>query len=339
MTGSRKAAQHHAPRIAALLARIAMACLVLSGVALASVPALGQGFPARPVRFVIAFAPGGSTDVVARLAGAKLGERWPQPVIVENRGGGGTVIATDLVAKSDPDGHTVLFTSAAFAINPSLRRSLPYDSRRDLAPVTMAVTAANLLVVHPAVPATTVAELIAHARARPGQVSYGSSGVGAGNHLSGELLALRAGIELLHVPFRGTGEAVNSLLSGQISMMFDSMISGLTQAREGRVRAIAVTTAARSPAAPDVPAIGESLPGYEVNSWLGTFVAGRTPPAIVQQLNRDLVWALNQPDVTSRLAELGTTVVADAPEAFRLRLEAEMATWAEVIRAARITPE
>jgi tripartite-type tricarboxylate transporter receptor subunit TctC len=318
---------------------MAAACCVLAGVELAAMPAMAQSYPSRPVRFVIAFAPGGSTDVVARLVAAKLGERWPQPVIVENRGGGGTVIATDLVAKSDPDGHVVLFTSAAYAINPALRRSLPYDPRRDLAPVTMAVTAANLLVVHPSVPATSVAELLAHARARPGQVSYGSSGVGAGNHLSGELLALRAGVELLHVPFRGTGEAVNSLLAGQISMMFDSMISGLSQVREGRVRPIGVTTAARSPAAPDIPAIGETLPGYEVNSWLGTFVAGRTPQPIVNQLNRDLVWALTQPDVTSRLAELGTTVVADAPEAFRARLEAEMATWAEVIRAARINPE
>lgn len=303
------------------------------------VPARPQPYPSRPVRFVIAFAPGGSTDVVARLVSSKLGERWTHPVIVENRGGGGTVIATDLVAKAEPDGHVVLFTSAAFAINPSLRRALPYDSRRDLAPVTMAVTAPNLLVVHPSVPAATLAELIDLARANPGRMSYGSSGVGAGNHLSGELLALRAGIELLHVPFRGTGEALNSLLSGQITMMFDSMVSGLSQVREGRVRPIGVTTATRAPAAPDIPTISESLPGFEVNSWLGVFVAGRTPAAVVRQLNADIVWALRRPDVVARLGELGTTVVADTAESFAARLDTEMATWAEVIRAARIAPD
>ena len=288
---------------------------------------------------IVAFAPGGATDVLARLLAQKLGERWAHPMVVENRGGGGTVIATELVVKADPDGHTLLFTSAALVINPSLRKSLPYDTVNDLTPVTLATASPSLLVVNPSVPAKDMKELLALAKAKPGTLSFGSSGIGASNHLAGELVKIKAGVDMIHVPFKGTGDAMAALLGGQITMMFDSMVSGLTQVRAGSLRPIGVTSARRVPSVSEIPAIAETIPGFEVDSWLGILGPARMSNDTLAKVNAELTWALNHPDVKGKLAELGTAVVASTPDQFRAAIKTEIETWRQTITAANIPQE
>jgi tripartite-type tricarboxylate transporter receptor subunit TctC len=302
-------------------------------------PAHAQDFPQKPVRLIVAFPPGGGTDAVARAIAAPLSQRWGQPVVVDNRPGGGTVIATDATRKSAPDGHTLLLVDPSFAANPSLVKTLPYDPHRDFEPVTMVAKFPLILVAHPSVPATTVSELIALARAKPGSLTFASAGSGGSTHLAAEMFKAMAGIDLVHVPYKGGGPAVIDLLAGRVSLFF-SGVAVLPHVRTGKLRALALGNAERSPFTPEIPTVAESgLPGYEMVSWQGVFAPANVPKAIVAKLQADLSETANLPSVRTQLATLGVEPVAMSPDAFASYLRSQMATYAKVIRDAGIRPE
>jgi tripartite-type tricarboxylate transporter receptor subunit TctC len=295
-----------------------------------------QSYPAKPIRLVVPFAPGGSTDILARIVGQKLTEAWGQQVIVENRPGGGTVIATDLVAKSAPDGYTLVMTSTSTATLPSLVKKLPYDTLRDLAPVIQLVSTPNALVVHPSLPAKSVRELIALARARPDQVSFGSGGNGTSTHLGGEILRQMAGVRMTHVPYKGAAPSITALLSGEISWLFGAILPTLPQIKAGRLRAIAVSSAKPSPALPGVPPVGATLAGFDTSPWTGVAAPGATPKDIVARLNQEIARGYTMPDVRDRLLREGNDVVLNSPAQFDAFFRGEMEKWAKVIKAAGI---
>lgn len=300
--------------------------------------AFAQGYPVKPLRVIVPFAPGGPNDILARLIGQKLTESWGQPVIVDNRPGGGTVIGTEVLAKSPPDGYTLLMVSTSHTSNPSLRK-LPYDPIRDLEPVVLVASGPNVVLAHPSLPARSVKELIAVARARPGQVTYGSGGLGTSTHLSGAMLAQMAGVKMIHVPYKGAGPATIDLLSGQISWMVGTILPSMPHIRSGRLRALAVTGAKRSPVLPDVPPVADTLPGFESVSWYGIAAPGGTPKDVVAKLNGEIGRLLNAPDLRERIAREGAEIVAGSPEEFGRFYRAEIAKWAKVIRAADIRLE
>ncbi|MGZ5261389.1 MAG: tripartite tricarboxylate transporter substrate binding protein, partial [Burkholderiales bacterium] len=257
-----------------------------------------QAYPTKPVRVIIPFVAGGPADFIARLVGPKLSEAWGYPVIIDNRGGGNQIIATELAAKAQPGGHTLLLTSGGFAVNVSLYPKLPYDSLRDFTPVSLIATGPNLVVVHPAVPARSLAELITYARSKPGQLVYASAGSGAPSHLAVELFKTMARIDMVHVPYKGMAPGITDLLGGQVQLAFPTISAGITHARAGRLRALAVTTAKRSPAAPEMPTIAEAaLPGFEASNWYGVIVQAKTPPQIVRKIHDDIARALTMPDI------------------------------------------
>jgi tripartite-type tricarboxylate transporter receptor subunit TctC len=301
--------------------------------------AVAQGsYPTRPIAMVVGFAPGGGTDTVARIIAQKVGASVGQSVIVENKAGAGGNIATDHVARSAPDGYTILLGSVgSLAVAPHLIAKLPYDPLRDLAPITMAVEFANVLVVNPSVPANTLAEFVKLAKDKPGTVTYGSSGIGGAGHLAGELLKLMAGIDIVHVPYKGGGPAIQGMLGGQISAIFATPVTAGPHITAGKVRAIATTGATRSAYLPDVPTIAESgYPGYEATNWYAYLAPAGTPKPVLERLHRELVQALKAPDVREQLDKQGIEAKPGTPEELTKYMERELATWGRVVREAKI---
>ena len=299
-----------------------------------------QTYPVRPVRVIVPFVAGGPADFLARLIGPKLSEFWGHPVVVDNRGGGNQIIATELAAKAPSDGHTLLLTSGGFAVNVSLYPRLPYDPLRDFATVSLIAAGPNLVVVNPALPARTLAELIAHARAKPGQLTYASAGTGAPSHLAVELFKTLAKIDMVHVPYKGMAPGITDLLGGQVQVAFPTISAGITHARAGRLRALAVTTAKRSPAAPEIPTISEAaLPGYEASNWYGMIVQSRTPPALVRKISEDIARTLTVPEIRDRMLSQGLDPVSNTPGQFAQHIRSEIAKWAQVVKAAGVKAE
>jgi tripartite-type tricarboxylate transporter receptor subunit TctC len=302
---------------------------------------LAQSYPSRPIRFIVPFAPGGSTDTLARTLSIKLAEALGQQVVVDNRAGGNGNIGTDLVAHAAPGGYTILLGYIAnLAIGPSLYAKLPYDPIRDFAPVTLLAVAPNILVVHPSVPAKNFQEFIAYAKANPAKINFASSAVASPGHLSGELLNLAAGIHMQHVPYKGAGQAVVDLVGGQVQMMVSGMSSVMPHIKAGRLRPLAVTGARRSPAVPEVPTIAESgFPKFEATAWYGVLAPAGTPLPIVTRLHDEIIRALKMPDVKERLEYVGFEIVGSTPAAFGAYIKAEITKWAPVVKASGAKPE
>ena len=294
-----------------------------------------QAYPSKPIRFVVPYPPGGPLDTVARLLGAKVGESIGQPVVVDNKPGAGGNIGADIVAKSPADGYTILMGAVAtHAINPTLYKSIPYDPVKDFAPVTQVASTPNVLVVHPSVPASNVREFIAYAKAHPGALNFGSGSTGSAGHLAGELFKSMAGVQMVHVPYKGAAPAMQDLIGGQIQLMFDNLASSLGQIRAGKVRALAVTTLRRSSLAPDLPTIAESgLPGFDISTWFGVFAPGGTPRPVVQRLHDEFVRALRAPEVQARLKTMGAEPVGNTPQEFAAYIRSESEKYAKVIKA------
>ena len=300
--------------------------------------ASAQSFPSRYVRLVIPFPPGGTADPVARVLANRLSEVWGQQVVVENRGGAAGNIAAQAVAQAEPDGHTFLLGSIFLATNPFLFSSVGYDPVGDLAPVTQVGAFPNLMVVPNASPARSVRDFIEHAKAGRGRVSFASNGIGGTPHLSAELFKRMAGIEMLHVPYRGAGPALNDLIPGRVDVMFNNIGAVLPLIQGGKLRGLAVTTAKRSPAIPQLPPIAEAgVPGFDVSSWYGFFAPGKTPPEIVGKMHADTVAALADPTTKSRLEQLGVVVIGSTPAELAVYLKSEMEKWGPVIKEAGIT--
>jgi len=303
--------------------------------------ACAQPYPVKPVRLVVTYTAGGPADIAARALAQKLAEMWGQQVVVDNRAGAGGIIGTELVAKAAPDGYTLLHgTAAGLIINPLLVKKLPYDTFRDFAPVSMVVIVPQLLVTHPALPATTLKELIALAKARPGALNYASVGIGSPNHLGMELLKSMAGIDMVHVPYKGATPAMADLIAGQVQLAFNGMASVLPQIASGKLKAIAIGSARRSPAAPDVPTVAEAgLPGFEYVAWNGNFAPAGTPAALVNRLSTDIRKALAAPDVVQRLASLGSEPGGNTPAEFAAYVKADQARWARVVQTVGLKAE
>jgi tripartite-type tricarboxylate transporter receptor subunit TctC len=319
-----------------VLRRLAAAMFALTP--LVAGTAFAQQFPAKPVRIIVPFAPGGPNDILARVIAQKLGESWGQSVIVENRGGGGTVIGTEHVARSAPDGYTLLMVSTSHTSNPSLRK-LPYDPHRDLEPVILVASGPNVVLAHPSVPAKSVGELLALARARPGQVAFGSGGLGTSTHLSGEMLAMMGGVKMIHVPYKGAGPVTVDLLSGQITWMVGTILPSMPHVRSGRLRALAVTGKTRVPVLPDTPPVADTLPGFEASSWYGVAAPGGTPRDLVNRLNQEIGKLLGARDVRDRVQSEGAEVIGGSAQEFASFYRAEIEKWAKVIKAAGIRLE
>ena len=296
-----------------------------------------QSFPERAVRFIIPFPPGAGPDVIARTLAPVLGERWRQQLVVDNRPGGGGNIATELAARSAPDGYTVLLASNHVTINPSLYRKIPYDPLRDFVPLTLAAITPNILVVHPSVPVRSVKEFIAFTRTRPGQLNFSSGGNGSVGHLAGEMFKAAAGVDLVHVPYKGPVAAITALLSGEASAGFLLTAAALPQIKAGKLRGLAVTGKARSPAAPELPTVAEAgLPGYEIVAWQGLFAPAGTPSAIASRIRADVVSALETPEVKKALLTQGIETVGSASDEFAAYLRRDLAKWSAVVKQANV---
>lgn len=313
-----------------------LALLLAATAALAaSSPSFAQPYPARAIRFVVPYPAGGPLDTVARLLAQKVSQNVNQPVVVENKPGAGGNIGADAVAKSPPDGYTILMGAVAtHAINPTLYKSIPYDAVRDFQPVTQIASTPNVLVVNPALPVANVREFIAYAKAHPGQLNFGSGSTGSAGHLAGELFKKMAGVEMTHIPYKGAGPAMQDLIGGRIQLMFDNLASSLGQIRAGKVRALAVTTAQRTSLAPQLPTIAESgLPGFDISTWFGVFLPAHAPPDVVERLHAEFARALAAPDVREKLAILGAEPVGSTPEEFAAYIRSEARKYAAVIKA------
>ena len=320
--------------------------LAVLGAALLAVAggAFAQAFPNRPVRLLVPYSAGGPTDLLARAMAPKMAERLGQPALVENRLGAGGSVAMEAVAKGPPDGHLIgIGLTGTHAINPHLYAKLPYDPLKDFAPITPIVAYVNVLVVNPGVPARSVAELIAYAKANPGKVAYASGGKGASNHLAGEVLSMVTGEPLLHVPYKGNAPAMTDVIAGNVVFMFDILGTALPQVRAGKVRALAVTSARRSQYAPEIPTMKESgVDGFEqagADLWIGVFAPPGTPPPVVQRLHAEIVKAMNAPEVVERVRALAYDVWTLQPEEFAAHLRSDYVKWGKVVKAAGIVPE
>jgi tripartite-type tricarboxylate transporter receptor subunit TctC len=299
--------------------------------------AFGADWPARPVRLIIPFTPAGATDVIGRILANRLSEVWGQQVVVENKPGAGANIGSDTAAKAEPDGYTLVVMSVPLAVNKFLYASLSYDPVGDFAPVTLLVMQPNIMAVSNVLPVRSVGEFIAYARDHAGKISYASSGNGTSLHLCGELFKRMAGVEMTHIPYRGAGPAMNDVIPGRVDLIFDNVSSILPHVKSGSVRGLAVTTARRIAAAPDLPTIAETgVPGFDVSSWFALFAPARTPPEIIARINRDTVAALRHASVQPRLEDLGSEIVGSTPEVLAAHLKSEMDKWGPVIRDAKI---
>jgi tripartite-type tricarboxylate transporter receptor subunit TctC len=301
--------------------------------------ASAQTYPSRPVRLLVGFAAGGGVDIVARLIGQWLSERLGQQFIIENRPGAGTNIATEAVVRAPADGYTLLLVNVANAVNATLYDNLIFNFIRDVAPVAGIMVVPNVMVVHPSVPAKTVPEFIAYAKANLGKINMGSGGIGGPSHVAGELFKMMAGVDLVHVPYRGVAPALTDLIGGQVQVIFSTMTGSIEYIRTGKLRALAVTTAMRAEALPDIPTVGEFVPGYEASSWYGLGAPKNTPAEIVAKLNKEINAGLADPKLRARLADLGGTVLAGSPADFSKLIAEEIDKWAKVIKSAGIKPE
>ncbi len=300
----------------------------------------GGVYPSKPVRLIVPFAPGCSNDIMARITAQKLTESFQQQVIVDNRAGASGIVGTDIAAKAAPDGYTVLMMSLTFTVNPSLFSKLPYNTEKDLAPITLVASAPLMLVVHPSIPAKSVNEFIAFARANPGKLNFGSGGAGATPHLAGEMLKMMAKLQMTHVPYKGGGPALADLIGGQIQVMLENVPSTLPHVKAGRLRALALTGLKRSALVPDLPTLDEAgLKGYEIVGWNGLFVPTGTQANIIAYLHGLTVKMLAQPDVKERLATLGAEGVGNTPDEFRAFVKAEIVKWARVVKEAGLKVE
>ncbi|MBI1990809.1 MAG: tripartite tricarboxylate transporter substrate binding protein [Betaproteobacteria bacterium] len=307
--------------------------LVLVALLVAAVPAHAQTYPAKSIRIVVPFAPGGGADIIARILGQKMTDSWGQQVVVDNRAGASGNIGAEIVAKAAPDGHTLLMASSALAINPSVYRSVPYDPIKDFAPITQPALLPNILVVHSSVPVKTVRDLIALAKSRPGQLAYASAGAGTGTHLAAEMFKLQAGVDMVHVPYKGGGAVISDLLGGQVALTFATLPSVMPYVKAGRLRALAMTTTKRWPGLPTVPTIAESgFPGFEISTWIGLLAPAGTPKDVVGKLHGEVTRILKLPDVRERFDSLGMEPVGDSPEQFAQYIRSELAKYAKVVR-------
>jgi tripartite-type tricarboxylate transporter receptor subunit TctC len=301
--------------------------------------ARAQSYPTRPVRWIVGFTPAGGNDIVARLMGQWLSERLGQPFVIENRPGAGTNIATEAVVNAPPDGYTLLLANMANAINATLYEKLNFNFIRDIAPVAGISRAPLVIAVHPSVPAKTVPEFIAYAKANPGRINMASAGIGSAGHLAGELFKMMAGVNLVHVPYRGNAPALADLIAGQVEVLFPSAASSIEYVRTGKLRGLAVTGATRSDALPDLPTVAESIPGYEASSLYGIGAPRNTPAEIVEPLNKEVNAALADPKMKARLADLGGTALPGSPAEFGKLIADETEKWAKVIKFAGIKPQ
>jgi len=314
----------------------AIALLAIAHIGLAEPADVPVAYPAKPIRFIVGFTPGGTSDVVARLLSAKLAETWTQPLVVDNRPGAGGNLAVEIVARSAPDGYTLLCASSSFSIIPSLIRELSYNPLKDFAPVTLMTSAPYLLVLHPAVPAQSVKELIVLAKAQPGKLNYASAGAGSTLHLAGELFKSLAGVDIVHVPYKGA-TGITDLIAGAVQLSFAGVPQTLPHVKAGRLKALAVTTARRATVVPDLPTIAEAgVPGYDVDPWYGVIAPAGAPRAIIEQLNGAFARALNAPDVKEKFMLQGLEPRASTPAEFSGLIEKEIAKWSKVVRDAGI---
>ena len=320
-------------RLARLFVPLVLGLVFLA--ALAPVAAIAQSFPNRPVRLVVPFPPGGPLDVTARLIAQKLTETWGQSVVVDNRPGAGGNIGADLVAKSAPDGYTVVLGAlSTHAVNPHLFPKMPYDAVRDFAPITLVAITPNVLVINPSLPASSVKELIAYARAHPGRLSFGSGSNGSAGHLAGELFKIDAGVDMVHVPFKGAAPATQALLAGDTQLMFDNLANAMPQVKAGKLKALAVTTAQRSRLAPEMPTLAESgLPGFDISTWYGLLAPAGTPRDIVAKWNAEVTRILNAPDTREKLVAQGAEPAPDTPEQFAQFIAQELAKYQRIVKA------
>ena len=316
-----------------ILAALCLAPLV------AAPPALAQAWPNKPVRVVVPFAAGGTTDVVARIVGQKLGEAWNHSVVIENRGGAGGNIGAEVVAKAAPDGYTILMTSGSiFTVNPSLYKKMPFDAQKDFIAVTNVAMGPMLVVTHPSVPANNIAELIALAKAKPGSINFGSAGVGSQVHMAGENFATAAGIDIQHVPYKGEALSYNDLAAGQIQMMVGNIAAGVGLVGQGKIKALAVTSKTRSAMLPNVPTVSESgLPGFENTGWFGFMLPAGTPRDIVDKLQRDTAKVLDSAEMRGRFFVQGITPVGNKPDEFEKAIRAEAEVWKKVIATRKLS--
>jgi tripartite-type tricarboxylate transporter receptor subunit TctC len=310
--------------------------LLFLGVALllSAASALAQSYPAKPIKIVVPFPAGGIADLYARLVGARLTDAWGQPIVIENRTGAGGNIGADTVAKSPPDGYTLVMGSfGTHAVNVSLFAKMPYDPVKDFAPIILVLEAEGLLVVHPAVPAQSVLDLIAYGRAHPGKLTYASAGMGTASHLAGELFKTMAKVEMTHVPYKGNVPAITDLLAGQTSLLFGTMPTVLPHAKAGKLRALATIGSVRSAAAPELPTVAETLPGFEVNNWVGLLAPAGTPNDIVRKWNVEVNRIMTGADIKQRLPVEGARYSPNTPEEFGAFIKSEIAKWAPVVKA------
>jgi len=311
--------------------------LLAAALAVFVTAAHAQSYPAKPVRLIVPYAAGGPLDDAARIVGQRLTEIWGQAVVVDNRGGAGGSIGADVVAKSAPDGYTLLLGNAGpMTINPSLQKALPYDPQRDLAPITLVSASPMVLVVHPSLPVKSVPDLVRFAKTRPGKLNYASAGIGNLQHLGMESLQTMAGIRMNHVPYKGAAPAFIDLISGQVELMFANIIGVLPHVKSARVRAIAVSTAKRATVLPDIPSVAEIYPDFDVNGWMGIFVPATTPREITAKLHEDIVKVLMRQDTRERLASQGAEVVAGTPEQLSAFVRRESALYAKIIQSSGI---
>ena len=295
--------------------------------------AAAQTWPAKAVRIVVGYPPGGPTDLLARIVAQKLTESWGQQVLVDNRPGASGMIGAEVTVRAAPDGYTLLMVPVTYAVTPSLFPKMAYDAVKDLAPVAQVAAAPFILVVHPTLPVKTVKDLIALARSRPGQINYASASAGGMPHLAGELFNTMTGVKMVHIPYKGAAPATTDLLAGQVSLMFNNMLSAMPQVKSGRLRAIAVTSIKRSAAAPELPTIAETVPGYEASGWYAALAPAATPRELIARLNNDMNRVMKMPDVTQRLASDGVEAVGTTPDQFGIYLRSEITKWGKVVKA------
>lgn len=312
----------------------------LVSLATLATPALAQKFPDRPITIVVPYGPGGTNDIVAREVAQKMQEQFGQPVVVENKPGANGALGTGFVARSKPDGYTILIApSSVLAINEWLYKDLPYNVEKDFQPLSLAGTTPNILVVHPSVPANNIAEFIALAKSKPGSIAYASMGAGSTGHLNGELFRALTGADIKHIPYKGSGPALNDLLAGQVQAMFDNLSTALTHVKAGKLKGLGVTSLERSAMAPEIPTIASSVKGFDATSWFGFLAPKATPKPVIDQFSAAIIKALNAPDVRERLVKGGLTMVANKPEEFAAFIRAEKVKWGDVVKKANVKIE
>jgi tripartite-type tricarboxylate transporter receptor subunit TctC len=315
------------------------AALAVISISAASI-AHAQNYPTRAIRFIIPQSAGSATDTVARMIGTRLADKFGQPVVHENRAGAGGVIGAEITVKAPPDGYTMLIVSATHTVNPSLRKSLPYDTIADFAPITLATAQPYVMLAHPSLPAKNVKELVALARAHPGQVNYASSGAGTLGHLGFEQLNTMGKVKMVHVPYKGIVPAMTDIVGGHVTLLYSTVVSGMPQVNSGKLRALAVSSGKRAQVAPNVPTVAESgFPGYDVRGWYGVVAPAKTPAAIITRLNTEIVAILRSPAAAERLASDGSEAVGGTPEEFGAHIKSEITKWGQVVKAAGITAD